>query len=276
MSDSITFHQGGIIEYGVTSWAAVSAAVTTFNTGSTSDPNANIIQAYNTFGGVGIGALLVFYNAPSPPAGLFDAFLSIPYLNKDIKTRSFLDFVKSSPSDATAGMRCDMERMCMARGDLTLLLSRGAFQSVSLTELTPSILNQIVNQTLFYGTTALLGGGIFVSYAVEPFLRSAYSHATDSAWPHSQYLSPLNLYFAWPLGLSDTIFLKAIKDSANSIRAQAIAEGQKLDGLPTYSNYAIAGSSLQSVYGGNVARLQQIKATYDPTNLMGRAGGFKF
>lgn len=122
----------------------------------------------------------------------------------------------------------------------------------------------------------MLGAGIFISYDVEPFLTSWVSHATDSAWPHSKYLSPLNLYFAWPLGLSDAIFYKAIADSKAAIIKAAQDEGQDLSELYTYTNYALSTDSLESVYGPNVDRLKALAAKYDPAKVMTRTGGFIF
>jgi hypothetical protein len=69
------------------------------------DPNANILPTYNFLTELGILSLLVFYNKPTPPPGLFDAFLGVPSLTRDVKTRSFLDFVKNAPSNATQGLR---------------------------------------------------------------------------------------------------------------------------------------------------------------------------
>ena len=48
--------------------------------------------------------MLIFYDAPTPPPGIFDTFLAIPYLKKDISTRSYLSFVQSTP-DVLAGTR---------------------------------------------------------------------------------------------------------------------------------------------------------------------------
>jgi len=48
--------------------------------------------------------VLLFYDAPTPPPGTFDAFLVIPYLTKDVSTRSFLSLVQASP-DRLAGTR---------------------------------------------------------------------------------------------------------------------------------------------------------------------------
>jgi len=51
-----------------------------------------------------LAVLLLFYDAPTPPSGIFDAFLAIPYLTKDVSTRSYLSLVQSSP-DQLAGTR---------------------------------------------------------------------------------------------------------------------------------------------------------------------------
>ena len=49
-------------------------------------------------------ALLLFYDAPTPPPGIFDAFLAIPFLQSDVSTRSYPSLVQSSP-DQLAGTR---------------------------------------------------------------------------------------------------------------------------------------------------------------------------
>lgn len=52
-----------------------------------------------------IVSALIFYNAPTPPSGIFDDFLAIPYLEMNISTRSFLSLVKLSPGDTNSGER---------------------------------------------------------------------------------------------------------------------------------------------------------------------------
>ncbi|QRV98414.1 FAD-binding domain protein [Ceratobasidium sp. AG-Ba] len=52
------------------------------------DPKAAIIIAYNfLLGQLGV-SLLMFYDGPTPPAGVFERFTSIPYLSTDISTRT--------------------------------------------------------------------------------------------------------------------------------------------------------------------------------------------
>ena len=56
-------------------------------------------------------------------------------------------------------------------------------------------------------------------------------------------------------------------------------EGQGVPGphgAGLYNNYAIFGTPLEKIYGDNVARLAEIREKYDPKNVMGLAGGWKF
>jgi len=51
-------------------------------------------------------SVVLYYNAPLPPSEIFDAFLRIPNLQQDIRTRSYADLVKNQASQgATPGDR---------------------------------------------------------------------------------------------------------------------------------------------------------------------------
>lgn len=57
----------------------------------------------------------------------------------------------------------------------------------------------------------------------------------------------------------------------------ALAEGQAgIAGAAVYPNYAIFDTPLSNIYGSNLPALQALKASVDPTNVMGLAGGFRF
>ncbi|KAF9078750.1 FAD dependent oxidoreductase [Rhodocollybia butyracea] len=250
---------GGLITYLGTEIPQVINATYTFAS-SVTDPKAAIITTANfLLGEAGISQLL-FYDAPTPPDGIFDDFLAIPAFTKDVSTRDFLSLVQASPSNATAG-------------------SRAIFNSAPLQELTPTLLNAIINETEFWGVALSLESGSFISYDIEPFLPSILSHNTSaSAYPASRttaYL-PLNLYYAWGLEIADDIFHDAIQQSAAQITRVALAEGQiGVESAAIYPNYAIYNTPLDRLYGDNVARLQSIRATVDPDNVMALAGGFK-
>ena len=97
--------QGGIIYYDALEWDTTGKAVYNFFTNN-NDPNANILPTYNiATGAVHAMVLLVFYNKPRPPSGLFDEFLKIRSVANTVKTRDFLNFIKEPPSIITAGQR---------------------------------------------------------------------------------------------------------------------------------------------------------------------------
>jgi hypothetical protein len=56
----------------------------------------------------------------------------------------------------------------------------------------------------------------------------------------------------------------------------AIAEGEDIEDAALYPNYAIAGTSLEKIYGHNLARLKAIRERIDPEGVMKLAGGWKF
>ncbi|KAJ3772061.1 hypothetical protein EV361DRAFT_448626 [Lentinula raphanica] len=250
---------GGLITYTENEISKVINATYTFASNVT-DPKAAIITTANfVLGEPGISQLL-FYDGPTPPDGIFDNFLAIPHFTKDVSTRSFASLVQSSPSNATAG-------------------TRAIFDSAPLLELTPTVLDAIINETVFWGTKLSFESGTFISYDIEPFLPTIFTHSqSDSAYPPSRstaYL-PLNLYYAWDLEIADDSFHSAIKQSANQITAVALAEGQTgVDSAPLYPNYAIYDTPLERLYGDNVAKMQSVKARVDPNNIMGLTGGFK-
>ncbi|KAF8879383.1 FAD-binding domain-containing protein [Infundibulicybe gibba] len=249
---------GGVITYTADNIPAVSAATAEFSDKVT-DPKASIITTYNFLLGQPGITLLIFYDAPTPPPGIFDSFLAIPSFTKDCKTRDFLSLVKSSPSNATAGLR-------------------GIFNTVPLTGFSPKLLAAIVNETEFWGNKLSPATGAFISYDVEPFLPTILTHgASASAYPPSRTpgFLPFNIYYAWALEPFDSEFHDAARESAAHITNLAIAEGQPINGAGLYPNYAIFDTPLTSIYGGNLDRLRSIKAAVDPSNIMGQAGGFK-
>ena len=68
----------------------------------------------------------------------------------------------------------------------------------------------------------------------------------------------------------------AARQSAARLTQVAVSEGQDVADAALYNNYAIFDTPLERIYGGNVERLRALKTQYDPENVMGLAGGWKF
>lgn len=223
------------------------------------DLKAQIIPTFNTLlGSTGV-SLLAFYDGPDPGTTLA-AFDGINTFTEGWGPKSFSDLVRSSPANATAGQR-------------------GLFHTVSLQRYSEPLLQQIANQSHYYGTRPFRSGS-FISYDVEPFAENygRFANANGgSSWPHSTSPLPLNLYFAWTSALDDDYYKQAALEPARIITEQAIAEGQDLSSFSLYPNYAVAGTSATVLYGEqNAATLRAAKAKYDPTNIMGQTTSFSF
>jgi hypothetical protein len=114
---------------------------------------------------------------------------------------------------------------------------------------------------------------------MEPFDPGLFNHSNiPSAYPpdRSRALFPTNIYFAWSSPSKDADVATALWQSTNTIRAAAIAQGQNIDDVAVYGNYALIGTPVESLYGANLPRLRSIQNRVDPHKVMALAGGFKF
>ncbi|KAL4072441.1 hypothetical protein V8B97DRAFT_364045 [Scleroderma yunnanense] len=251
---------GGTIFYPWTVVDQVTIATANFSANST-DPKAQVIVLYN-YGAelVPFISAMLFYDGPTPSPGIFDPFLVIPSLSKDISTRSLVSLVRSFPSNVTEGQR-------------------GVFNTISTSGYSVELLQEFASEALYWGTQLSPFSGVLFSYIVEPFLPTIFSHnATPSAYPGSRErgLFPLAIYFGWMLPSSDELMRNATRMSAAKLSEKAISLGDSIPDAPLYNNYAISDTPLERMYGDNLQRLRSIKQEVDPNNVMGLAGGFKF
>lgn len=201
----------------------------------------------------------MFYDAPTPPAGIFDEFMSISSLESTVTTQSFVSFILSQASDATTNFR-------------------GFYHTVPVQQITLGILEEAIALTEYWYNELLGESAGIISIDIEPFLPTILDHGGPSAYPHTraQRFLPLNLYFGWELSQYDTDFYNAIVASAAVLTAVALVEGQtSVQDAPHYPNYAVYGTPLNLVYGAALPELIALKELHDPTNIMGLAGGWK-
>ena len=176
----------------------------------------------------------------------------------------------------------------------------GIFHTVAVERYDTTFMNAVVNETKvcllspyptnpttyhslrqpqFWSERLAIDIATFVSYDIEPFLPDILTHGSDSAYPadRSKAYLPTNLYFAWLFEADDKIMHDAITQSAAQLTAVAKKDGQNIDDAALYGNYAIYDTPVERIYGSdNLNRLKAIKTQYDPNNVMGLAGGWKF
>ncbi|KAI0062516.1 FAD-binding domain-containing protein [Artomyces pyxidatus] len=249
---------GGLLEISAEYLEQFKAAFVSY--AAQTDKKASLVAAYE---GTGTGAVIVaevFYDAPSPPAGIFDALLAIPTISGTAQTSSFASFIQSLSSiNGPGGLRVYMH-------------------CAPVLEYTPTLLQAIFNETTYWANhLANLDPSAIVIAALEPLQPTAYSHGSPSAYPpdRSRLWFPSNPAVMWSNASLDQVMHDALSQYTHNILAAAAAEGQDLRGAAYYPAYALYDTPLEDLYGSNVARLKAIKKKYDPSNVMGLAGGFK-
>jgi Berberine and berberine like len=117
-----------------------------------------------------------------------------------------------------------------------------------------------------------------VTTTLEPFDKGLFSHGSDSAYPpdRSYAVFPSVLTVEWANSSLDDTMADALRNMSSTIRTAALAEGQNVSHAAKYVDYALFSTPLVDMYGGNVARLREIRRAIDPDDVMGLAGGFKF
>ena len=88
--------------------------------------------------------VLLFYDAPSPPPGLFDDFLDIPFEIGHVGEKSLYEYVRSVPSDATSALdlRCVLGLSAVYSSYSQICIS-GVFHTVPILEYSETIVKVI-------------------------------------------------------------------------------------------------------------------------------------
>ncbi|CAF1344695.1 unnamed protein product, partial [Adineta ricciae] len=212
------------------------------------DPKAQALVSFTHQTGLITFDITLFYDAPRAPDDTFKKFTNIPHMGT-LKTRSFLSFVKVVPIYVTDGRR-------------------GRFHTVSVTNLTDRVFQELKNQTIYNAAKFDSKLDAFVSFTAEPFLPTYFDNSQGGAYPHcpsTTPLLPIFLQFSWRLPGDDDYFINEIKLSADAILQAALYNGQNSNATKQirYPNYALDSTTLSEMYGDNVARLQSIRKAWD-------------
>ena len=107
--------------YAANQTEAVNAAISKFDATST-DPKAAIIAAIVRSVAVNQTVALLFYHGPTAPRNAFGTLLDIPFISKDVATRSFTDlvFAVSTPFYSDTPVRYILLLHCSLSGSFTV------------------------------------------------------------------------------------------------------------------------------------------------------------
>ncbi|KAI6113834.1 FAD-binding domain-containing protein [Pisolithus croceorrhizus] len=253
---------GGIVVYPETSVDQVTRATAHFSANN-EDPKAQIIVSINYAAGNLFLVTTLFYDNTDPAPGVFDVFLDIPALVKDVNTRSLLSLVvvpQSVPVNATLALR-------------------GVFSTMTVTKYSVELIEAAINETIHWGPMLVASSAVFVSYSFTPAMPTVLKRSSaPSAWPpmHKEPIVPIVLSFGWTSEFSDDMMHGLIRQSTSTLFDKAVSLGQGVKDAPLYSNCALFDTPLERMYGNNVERLRKIKNQVDPHRVMNLAGGFKF
>lgn len=223
------------------------------------DPKAVLIPSFNFYFNTSFFSPLVFYDGPEPPPGTFSMFDGPKPLVDNWGPSTLTEILRQSGANMSAELR-------------------GCFHTVSLQHYSQAIVDMCVSE----GTRLSADdthSGIFFSLVPENAMQGygAYANLGSSPFPYYKSPQPMSFYFGWLNPADDDYFHAEIKRVAAKVARQARAEGQQIDDLALYPNYALADSPAERLFGPeNAERMGQLKRKYDPRDTMRLAGSFVY
>jgi hypothetical protein len=123
-----------------------------------------------------------------------------------------------------------------------------------------------------------LDKNISLGSTLEPFDYGVFSHGSGSAYPpdRSQAIFPTAVDVVWSSSSLDDTVTSVLRNISDTVHEVALADGQNVTNAAKYPNYALFGTPLENMYGGNLERLCKIRAAIDPEDVMGLTGGWRF
>ncbi|ESK84493.1 FAD-binding domain-containing protein [Moniliophthora roreri MCA 2997] len=252
------------VNYPVNASSTVNPMIENWSTSNT-DLKGVILSTYGASGTNEDESFLsvqLFYDAPTPPGGLFDGFLNVPGANVNLIGTTSFPAALGTLNGAFGGLNPP----------------RTIRNTVPITHYTVGILDEMKAQLQRIVNETRDSNRSFISLVIttEPFVQPN-AHSTDSAYPHpsDRFVCPSVIELDWQDPASDEFFVNLVAETQQAIQTRAIQEGQSSPNAILYNNYAPANTPLELIYGDNLSRLREVKRRVDPENVMGLAGGFK-
>jgi hypothetical protein len=204
--------------------------------------------------------LVLFYDGPKPPQGLYDDLLNLPNSAESIVQGDFVRFLSSIAIPVR-------ER---AYGD-----------GVPMLQYSEPVVKAAIDDVKTLGDhLSEKDKDTLIIFQLDPFESDIFTHGGPSAYPpdRSRTILPSAVLVAWNDNSldRDKYVYNSVRCLSASIMEAGIKDGQDLKDAAPYPNYALYDTPLEKMYGKNVKRLRAIKKKYDPFHVMDLTGGFRF
>lgn len=158
------------------------------------------------------------------------------------------------------------------------LKERGRFACLMISTFTQELIDVVQQEAQKCASFLQSKRGLSVIIDVWPVHEGIFDNSPPgAAFPHvpGKPLGPLLAYFRWQNSDDDEFWLAKLKGSLNRIRAVAQKSGLTPAKPAYYSNLSLETTPVHRIYRDSLPWLIKAKQQYDPTNVMGRAGGHK-
>ncbi|VDC03790.1 unnamed protein product [Peniophora sp. CBMAI 1063] len=211
------------------------------------------------------GYLILFYDGPTPPTGIFDEFVAIPSAASDLQIRDFASHIQSLAPFAP-----------IEPG------TNAFWGSINFVDY-PIELQEYIQQISQEETAKLsaLDPSFSISWFIEPFSSEYFEDAVDTtpaSYPSSRDLAllPTFPYYGFKNASLTKVMLDSMQRTISDVRNKAVELGQDIAHVGEYANYALFTTPTVDIYGTeNLARLRKIRDVIDPERVFNLAGGFK-
>ncbi|PCH35010.1 FAD-binding domain-containing protein [Wolfiporia cocos MD-104 SS10] len=153
----------------------------------------------------------------------------------------------------------------------------GRFGCIMVSGYTKKLVKTVSEQSRISASKMANNGGRMVIIDVWPFLPRLFETSTPSAWPHprGKVWFPCLAYFLWEEEKDTKFWLDEMARAFAKIKEVAKKEGCHEDSFPAYCNVSLDTTTPEEIYRDNLPWLMDLRAKYDPDDVMGLCSGFK-
>ncbi|KDQ61355.1 hypothetical protein JAAARDRAFT_506948 [Jaapia argillacea MUCL 33604] len=152
---------------------------------------------------------------------------------------------------------------------------RGRFGCLMVSKYTKPLLDKMADEAKNAAGFLKSHRGSSIIVDAWPVHKTIFENSPPgAAFPHKREApyGPLLVYFRWNDASDDVFWIKELEGTLERIRVVACELGLTSDKVALYNNLSLETVPAHKIYTENMGWLSQVKARYDPTDVMGRAG----